>query len=1575
MQKVYRLLPLLFLTFLCTCVRAQTFDLTFNLATASQMNINEPVPGTYDITTTGNDAKISVNPFMPGPYDPDKVYVISFDYFAGPGLDDLEIFYGLPISAQRKGSWEDLPATPNGARTFKAFMKYEVDNWVSPYQAFRFDISKQAGQSIRISNIQLREPTATEVIPLKLNPAEINANAITVTDNGDGSFTIATSGGDPYVGTLPFTDSYDPERTYVLQYDYTGDELDDFRVFFGQPWDPARMALFGPLPAAPTTTRFTGFMSEGDPNWIDGPIDQLRFDFGRQPGKTITVSELVLREPTNAEANTFNPPAIVETVPLELDVNFTSGGISATETTPGEYVLNTSGNDPWIRSKSVTALYDIDSTYIIEFEYKTADDYNLLEIFFGPPINASQLLNTGGLPATAEWTTRTINPRILLDNFQDTERTEFRFDFGKNENVAKQISVRNIVLRKPTAQERIDEENSDKFISRAINLQFNQYRTRTYADKVTAVIVDSTQVTINGMVSGSGPYFLAEINPEDYGFDLETFENLIPLTITDGNFSTRQARYTALSDRNKDRLYARWAVVTDDGDGTYTKTSPMSWATDITYAAENNLAEEKAETIKGLDGLTPRTLQTNFNDLTDLDIKSMKINLLLNGVFALNANANTTTHEFNGKTYNINQNFVNNLDSRIRACTDAGIKTAFVLLIPINFTNPLLDSIFTHPDASLGLYSMANVTDARGVEHYTAMVDYLAKRYSRPDGLYGRLDQWIIHNEVDAHTSWTHAGEKPAPLYSQIYDRSMRMVHFTARKYNPTAKVFSSFTKHFASKVGGDNGPNFRSKEILTVLGTLMKLESDYEWGIGWHSYPTNLFNPKVWEDNPATTPLNFNAAQITPRNLEVIDAFVRQKSVLYNGKKVRTILLSENGFSSNTERNPNANETNQAAALAYFWKKTSQRLPAIENIQLHRWVDNPNEAGLEFGLWTNVPGTVEDFDRKKPGWYVWEAAGKNNEDAVFDPYKSTIGISDWSEIQFNFASETTPYRVLMNIVNCDSDLSDILVSFNGEHKIPQADGTVQFFNVASNVDQPLTISKGGVPLVTDTLSVNDELELNFDLLAIADLTATGVSATEVALSWTDPGAGAGAGFVIERSAGGAPFAALATVSDTAYTDATVISGTDYAYRVAALLNATTTSCFSDPVTVTAPFLVVDYRNGDLNKPDNNKLAPQLRLRNESAMPVALDDVTVRYWFTAENLAPLNFFVDYAALGTNNVSGSFVALATPRNGASHYLEVSFDTPYEIPANGNTGEIKTRIAKADYSDFTEADDFSYANAGSYVETTTITVYRNGELIWGAEPVEVTPVMSLKVLHRNTDNASNNSIKPELNLVNDGNVPLDYSAVTLRYWFTPEGSATVNSYLDYAALGSGNLTRQIVAAGDLAGGSRYLEVGFNPGLGQLGAASASGEMKLRLAKADWSSFDETDDHSFQVAGNNFLENTNVTAYIDGALVWGTEPGAAPLAANMASPKEQLSAPAFSAHLSPNPAVDYTDLHWNDDIKAVEEVYLLSVQGQRLPVRTAISGTRLRIRLGELPNGLYVFGGIVNGISVAQRVVIKR
>ena len=1276
------------------------------------MDISEATGGTYAIRITGDDAFVRSAPFSPGAYDPQSVYVISFEYRAPEGLDFLEIFYGA-TSATRKVTYTDLPASSE-YRTFKAFMKFDADNWNSPFQNFRFDFSRTGRYSLSVRNLQLRAPTDTEVIPLALNLEERQQMNTTVND--DGSVTITTAGRDPFIATEPIGVTYDPKSTFVLSYDYVcASGLDLFQAFFGFPWAGTRRADFGPLPASGTPTTFVGSMKQGsNGGWTEtGVVEKLRFDFGRLPDRTITIDEIYLREPTFAEIKAFAPPPLVDTVAIELDVTRTSGDLTATEVATGSYLLDTKGNDPWIRAKSVEANYDIDSTYILEFEYLTAQGYNELQLFFGPPITGAQsFVAPDALTPAPEWTTRIINPRLLVDNFQDDEWFEFRFDFGRQENVDKTVQIRNLILRKPTAQELIDEQNSDKFVSRRINDDFLEYLGTDFANSVSTVRLDLDQVTVSGTVSGAGPYYLAEVAPHEYGFDLDSFTLVVPLEVVEGSFTTSQPRYFPLADRDYDRLYSRWAVVTATGEGTYALASNLGWATDIIGTAINNLPERKATSKKGLDGLTPRSLD-QFQDLLDLGITNMKINVLINGIYA--GQKTGLAHEFNGKTYNINPNYVANLDARIKACTDADINTSIVFLVPIRSFDPDLRRRLIHPDAYLGNYSMANVATEEGVEYYTALIDFMAKRYSRPDGKYGRLDQWIIHNEVDAHTDWTHAGEKPVELYTQIYDRSMRLVHYTIRKHDPTAKVFASFTKHFNSKPG--NPANFRSRDILDVLGQLSTKEGEYEWNIGWHSYPADLRNASTWNDPVNKTRLDFGTPEITPRNLEMIDAYVRQKSLLYNGKKVRTVLLSENGFNSNPD-NAGSSEELQAAAIAYFWKKVEGRLPAIENIQYHRWVDFPTEGGILFGLWGNAPGTGSgNFGYKKEGWYVWEAAGTVEQEQIFAPYKSVIGIDDWSEVQYQVATQTTPYRVGMQIANCSASLADLLISFNGEQKIPLEGGVVNFFNVASAVPQPYTITKGGIVLATDTLYVDEDTELFFDFGTVDDLTARGLSPTTIELSYAGP---TGATFVVERSAEGGAFVEVGRTQETTFLDQTVTTGTDYTYRVAIVLGEATLSCYSHEVTVTAPYILVDYANGDVDKPANKKITPILRLRNAGEAPVPLSELTLRYWFTTERTLPLRFAADEEIPFADGITGTFREVDPARTGADYYLEVSFTADYIIAAAGRTPAMRLNVFADQSSTFDETNDYSYRKARELVETRTVTAYRNGSLIWGDEP---------------------------------------------------------------------------------------------------------------------------------------------------------------------------------------------------------------------------------------------------------------
>ncbi|MFI9585546.1 cellulose binding domain-containing protein [Streptomyces sp. NPDC052236] len=148
---------------------------------------------------------------------------------------------------------------------------------------------------------------------------------------------------------------------------------------------------------------------------------------------------------------------------------------------------------------------------------------------------------------------------------------------------------------------------------------------------------------------------------------------------------------------------------------------------------------------------------------------------------------------------------------------------------------------------------------------------------------------------------------------------------------------------------------------------------------------------------------------------------------------------------------------------------------------------------------------------------------------------------------------------------------------------------------------------------------------------------------------------------------------------------------------------------------------------------------------------------------------------------------------------------------------------------------------------------------------------------KVQYKNNSaSAADNSIAMGLKLFNTGGGPMDLSGTTIRYWFADApGSATYQTWCDWARLGAGTITHRVVSAsGAPAGANRYLEIGFTAAAGGLAAGADTGEIQVRLNRSDWTNFDETDDYS---RGTNtaYADALKVGAYTGGTLTWGTAP----------------------------------------------------------------------------------------------------
>ena len=317
-------------------------------------------------------------------------------------------------------------------------------------------------------------------------------------------------------------------------------------------------------------------------------------------------------------------------------------------------------------------------------------------------------------------------------------------------------------------------------------------------------------------------------------------------------------------------------------------------------------------------------------------------------------------------------------------------------------------------------------------------------------------------------------------------------------------------------------------------------------------------------------------------------------------------------------------------------------------------------------------------------------------------------------------------------------------------------------------------------------------------------------------------------------------------------------------------------------LTVLPLHLQVQYQNGpgsmSTNDTSTNTITPFLQIMNADTIGIPYTALTVRYWLTPENYTGINTWIDYAALGNSHVQMNYVPLAQPYNGAFGYIQYGFDSSSGILAAGsNSGEIQSRLANTDWSVMNETNDYSFSNMAAYDTNSRITLYRNGVLIWGTEPVAAAPVLSLIPWFQNQNtNTGTNTISTYLFLNNQGNIPISYKDVSIRYWFTGDGTAALNYWVDYAQLGNTYISGQFVPVVPVRDSAdTYFELTVDSAAGTLYPLSSTGNIQYRIAKADWSNFNETNDYSFLPDTSVFVVNPHITVYYKGQLVSGYEP----------------------------------------------------------------------------------------------------
>jgi len=657
-----------------------------------------------------------------------------------------------------------------------------------------------------------------------------------------------------------------------------------------------------------------------------------------------------------------------------------------TQPQDGIYEITTAGSDPFLYTQPLPEGIDLSTNHILAFEYFSLTGIGDTQIFLSPPTQEKYSIHGEGLPKSEGWSKYSVDLQPALEKWGQPAG-KLRIDLGMKAN--RTIKIRNLQLRPKSEQERALEAHRAK--QKATEEEQAQ-KIRDYLDKnhhctIPKITVDEQSIYIDDDINLNGKNIhLAEIPLQADSSDPMQSAKIHPFRMKDlKTFGVELARFNP--ETKQDRLLSRWIMVEKVDE----KYIPRSHARYIdTVVSINTYPEEKPHNQKGLGAFSQGR---PLSDIKDLDISAVTVNILLHQYLRTTPASGYTPRQYSDRTFYVNEAALARLDQNLADAAKRNLIVSAILLIPQagNAKPGEFRRLIAHPDADpSGIYVMPNLTSKEGVTAYAAVLDLLAERYGRIDKKYGRIHHWIIHNEVNSGWIWTNMGEKSAVTYMDAYHKSMRMTHLIARQYNPHARTFISLEHNWTST---HNDKCHTGRELLNLLLDFSHAEGDFEWSLAFHPYPQNLGNPRTWEDEDTT--FSFDTPLITFKNIEVIDAWMRQPKALYQGKHLRDIQFTEQAPNS-----PDYSEkslTEQAAAMAYLWKKM-EPLDSITMFHVHNWVDNRHEGGLRIGL-RKYPSDKEDPLGKKPIWYTFQSFGTPEEDAHIEQYKKIIGINDWEDV------------------------------------------------------------------------------------------------------------------------------------------------------------------------------------------------------------------------------------------------------------------------------------------------------------------------------------------------------------------------------------------------------------------------------------------------------------------------------------------------------------------------------------------------------------------------------------------------
>ena len=290
-----------------------------------------------------------------------------------------------------------------------------------------------------------------------------------------------------------------------------------------------------------------------------------------------------------------------------------------------------------------------------------------------------------------------------------------------------------------------------------------------------------------------------------------------------------------------------------------------------------------------------------------------------------------------------NNTVIHDYSPSLRASKARGVSNTVIMLNPWQTSDPALLPV-SAPQSGAVFYGFNTQTEA-GRQELKKTAEKYAKSYS------DCVDSWVIGNEINNGNTWNFMPNRELDSYTKQYADAFRIWYEAIKKENPNAKVYIPFDYRW--NWYSDQGYGYlQASHMLPIL-------NDTEYGIAWHAYPEDLKDPDFTDD--ASVKDNFSTPIINMKNIAVLTDFMQQSDYLDPKGKVRSIILSEQGFNAVSD-----DKQSKMIEEAYNIAKNN---PYIETFYLNR----ENDLG-EIHMGTEMRfGLIDRSGNKRKSFEVYK--------------------------------------------------------------------------------------------------------------------------------------------------------------------------------------------------------------------------------------------------------------------------------------------------------------------------------------------------------------------------------------------------------------------------------------------------------------------------------------------------------------------------------------------------------------------------------------------------------------------------